>query len=102
MDSNNTNHRPVNLSKQQSKDNDFKAQEKRYFEYLQNHIATNSMVSKSLNIPQKNLTRFKRYFEKRGMLQEVYRKFCKLTGFRASYLTTNPDLMRKSINPKKS
>lgn len=102
MDSNNTNHRPVNLSKQQSKDNDFKAQEKRYFEYLKNHIATNSMVSKALNIPQKNLTRYKRYFEKRGMLKELYRKFCKLTGFRASYLTTNPDLMRKSINPKKS
>ncbi len=102
MKSKNTKHRPVNLSKLQSKDNDFKAQEKRYFEYLKTHIATNSMVSKSLNIPQKNLTRYKRYFEKRGMLKEVYRKFCKLTGFRASYLTTNPDLMRKSINPKKS
>lgn len=79
-----------------------KTQTKIYFQYLQTHIATNSMVSKATGIPQKNLTRYKRYFEKRGMLKEVYRKFCMLTGFRASYLTTNPDLMRKSINTKKS
>jgi hypothetical protein len=102
MESNNTNHRPENLSKLQNKDNNFKAQEKRYFEYLKIHIATNSMVTKATGIPQKNLTRYKREFEKKGILKEVYRKFCMLTGFRASYLTTNPDLMRKSINPKKS
>lgn len=89
-------HSPVNLSKPQSKDNEFKAQEKRYFEYLKTHIATNSMASKALNIPQKNLTRFKRYFEKRGLLKEVCHKLCKLTGFRASYLTTNQDKIQKS------
>ena len=94
-------HSLVNLSKQQSKDNYFKSQEKRYFEYLKTHTATNSMVSKALNIPQKNLTRYKRYFEKRGLLKEVCRKLCKLTGFRASYLSTNPDLMSKSNQSKK-
>jgi hypothetical protein len=102
MESNNTNHRPENLSKLQNKDNNFKAQEKRYIEYLKIHIATNSMVTKATGIPQKNLTRYKREFEKKGILKEVHRKFYMLTGFRASSLTTNPDLMRKSINPKKS
>lgn len=95
-------HSPVNLSKLQSKDSYFKAQEKQYFEYLKTNIATNSMVSKALNIPQKNLTRYKRYFEKRGLLKEVCRKLCRLTGFRASYLTTDPNLISKSNQSKKS
>lgn len=105
MESNNTNHRPVNLSKQQSKDNDFKAQEKRYFEYLKTHTATNSIVSKTLNIPQKNLTRYKRYFEKKGLLKEVAKRKCRLTGFPAWYLTTNivhivPSVLKEIRNAK--
>ena len=79
----------------------FANQSKRYFQYLQTHIATNSMVSKATGIPQKNLTRYKREFEKKGLLKEVCRKLCRLTGFRASYLTTNSDLFRKS-NLKKN
>lgn len=71
----------------------FANQSKRYFRYLQNHIATNSMVSKATGIPQKNLTRYKREFEDAGLLFEVYKGICKLTKFRATYLTTNKELL---------
>ena len=89
-------HSPVNLSKQQSKDTNPKNQEKTIFQYLQNHTATASMVSKATGIPQKCICRYKRDLEQRGLLYEVERKLCKLTGFRAWYLTTNPDLFPKS------
>jgi Cdc6-like AAA superfamily ATPase len=71
-----------------------KAQTKIYFQYLQTHIATNSMVSKATGIPQKNLTRYKREFEDAGLLFEVYKGICKLTKFRATYLTTNKALLQ--------
>lgn len=74
-----------------SKKNDNKAQMKRYFEFLKHNVATNSMCSDALGIPQKNLTRYKRKFEKNNQLWEVYRTKCKHTGHKASYLTTDPD-----------
>jgi hypothetical protein len=77
----------------QSKDTIFINQTKVYFNYLQNHIATNSMASKALNIPQKNLCRYKRELQDAGKLFEVEKKLCKLTGFRATYLTTNRALI---------
>ena len=70
-----------------------KAQTKIYFQYLQTHIATNSMVSKATGIPQKNLTRYKREFEDAGLLFEVYKGICKHTKHRATYLTTNKALL---------
>ena len=70
-----------------------KAQTKIYFQYLQNNIATNSMVSKATGIPQKNLTRYKREFEDAGLLFEVYKGICKHTKHRATYLTTNKALL---------
>ena len=70
-----------------------KAQTKIYFQYLQNNIATNSMVSKATGIPQKNLTRYKREFEDAGLLFEVYKGICKHTKHRATYLTTNKALI---------
>lgn len=77
----------------QNKDSYFKAQTKLYFEYLQTHIATNSMVSKATGIPQKNLTRYKREFEDAGLLFEVYKGICKHTKHRATYLTSNKALL---------
>ena len=71
-----------------------KAQTKIYFQYLQTHIATNSMVSKATGIPQKNLTRYKREFEDAGLLFEVYKGICKHTKHRATYLTTNKALIQ--------
>ena len=75
-----------------------KTQIKTIFHYLQNHIATASMVSKATGITQKNITRYKRDLEQRGLLYEVERKLCKLTGFRAWYITTNKKLFIPKSN----
>lgn len=71
-------------------------QKTKYFDYLKTTVATNSMVSDATGIPQKNLTRFKREFEEAGVLCELYRTICKKTKYRATYLTTNPDLFPQS------
>ena len=85
----NTNNNP--LHKRQGKDTDFKSQLKTIFQYLQKHIATASMVSAATGIPQKNVCRYKRDLEKSGRLWEIEKKLCKQTGFKAWYLTTNPE-----------
>ncbi len=77
--------------KRQDKDKDFKTQLKTIFKFLQEHIATASMVSAETGVPQKNICRYKRDLEKAGQLWETEKKLCKETGFRAWYLTTNPD-----------
>nr|NQU93081.1 hypothetical protein [Bacteroidota bacterium] len=61
------------------------------FQYLQDHIATASMVTDATGVPQKNICRYKRDLEKAGQLWEIEKKHCKKTGFKAWYLTTNPD-----------
>ncbi|WP_433834643.1 hypothetical protein [Flavobacterium anhuiense] len=97
MESNNTNNRPDNvILNKQSKYTLSSTQLKTIFEYLQNHTATASMVSEATGIPQKSICRYKRDLEKRGLLCELRKEFCKLTKFRAWYLTTNPDLFPKS------
>lgn len=97
MESNNTNHRPDNVSvTKQSKYTLSTTQLKTIFEYLQNHTATASMTAEATGIPQKSICRYKRDLEKRGLLCEVRKGFCELTKFRAWYLTTNPDLFPKS------
>lgn len=85
----NTNSNP--LHKRQGQDTDFKVQLKTIFHYLQEHTATASMVSAITRIPQKNICRYKRDLEKAGRLWETEKKLCKQTGFKAWYLTTNPD-----------
>lgn len=70
----------------------FKTQEKTIFHYLQNHIATATMVSNATGIPQKNICRYKRDLEQRDLLFEVEKKICEVTGFRAWFLSTNPNL----------
>lgn len=62
------------------------------FEYLSEHVATASMVSDATGIYQKNICRYKSDLEKRGLLKEIEKKTCKITGFKAWYITTNPDL----------
>lgn len=77
--------------KRQDKDNSHLNQLQTIFQYLQKNIATASMVTDATGVPQKNITRYKRNLEKAGMLWEVEKKLCKKTGFKAWYLTTNPD-----------
>jgi hypothetical protein len=74
----------------------FLNEQKRYFEYLKNNVATNSMVTEATGIKQKNLTRYKRTLQKIDLLFELYKGICKKTKRRATYLTTNPDLIPKT------
>lgn len=80
---------PDNLHKGQGKDNNTTTQLKTIFEYLQKEVATASMVSGATGIPQKNICRYKRDLEKAGQLKEVDKKLCRLTGFKAWYITTD-------------
>ena len=74
----------------------FKTDKQTIFEYLKEHTATASMVTEATGVPQKSICRYKRDLEKQGLLYEIEKRFCKLTGFRAWYLTTNPELFPKS------
>jgi hypothetical protein len=61
------------------------------FQYLQKHTATASMVSAATGVPQKNICRYKIDLEKVGRLWEIEKKTCRKTGFKAWYLTTDPE-----------
>lgn len=73
----------------------FENQLKIIFQYLQNNVATASMIARETGIPQKNICRYKRYLEKAGKLWEVEKKRCEETGAKAWYLTTNPRYLSK-------
>ncbi|MDR3023256.1 hypothetical protein [Chryseobacterium sp.] len=73
----------------------FENQLKIIFQYLQNNIATASMIARETGIPQKNICRYKRYLEKAGKIWEVEKKKCKETGVKAWYLTTNSKYLPK-------
>ena len=83
-----------------------KTQLQTIFHYLQEYTATAAMVSKGCNIPQKNITRYKADLEKKGLLKEVEKRKCRLTGFPAWYLSTNiihivPSVLKEIRNAKK-
>jgi hypothetical protein len=94
---NTTNTQSLNLkSLEQGKNNQIKNQKKTIFQYLQKHIATGSMIAKATGIPQKSICRYKRDLELQGILYEIEKKEYEFTGFKAWYLTTNPDLFQQS------
>ena len=68
------------------------------FHFLQHHVATASMVSAATGIKQKNICRYKRDLEKADMLWEIERKPCRITHFKAWYLTTDPGKATKRSN----
>lgn len=78
------------------KDKYLKAQFYKVYNYLQKNTATNTMVSKATNVPQKNICRIKRRLEKEGKLQELHKGLCKITKTPAFYLTTNTKLFRNN------
>ena len=82
---------PISEAVKQNKNSYFQSQLQTIFQYLQNHVATASMVSEATGISQKNICRFKRDMELAGILWEIEKKVCKATGFKAWYLTTNPE-----------
>lgn len=71
-------------------------QEKIVFEYLKNHVASATMVTYATGIPQKCITRYKRNYEKEGLLVQLKKDRCKLTRRYVWYLTTNKDLFPKT------
>lgn len=77
--------------KRQGKGTTHLNQLKTIFQYLQKHIATASMVADATGIYQKNICRYKRDLEKAGRLWEIKKAICQKTGFRAWYLTTDPN-----------
>lgn len=96
METNNSHSLENILSIPQDKIKERKHQKKTIFHYLEDYIATTSMVSDATGVPQNSICRYKKDLEKQGLLFEVEKQPCKLTGFLAWYLTTNPDLLPKS------
>jgi DNA-binding MarR family transcriptional regulator len=90
-------HSPGFNSLRQDKDNLFIAQKKIVFDYLKRNTATASMVSEATGITQKNVTRYKRILEKEGFLMVLFKSKCKLTGFIASYLTSNVSIIKTLV-----
>ena len=84
------NHRTA-LYDRQSKGKEFQNQLKTIFHYLKENTATASMVADETGIPQKNICRYKRDLQLSGRLWEVEKRYCKKTGFKAYYLTTDPE-----------
>jgi hypothetical protein len=82
---------------EQGKDNLFIAQKKTVYDYLKRNTATASMVSEATGVTQKNLTRYKRNLEQEGFLKVLFKSQCKLTGFMASYLTTNESIIKTLV-----
>lgn len=74
----------------QNKDSKRQAQIKTIFAFLQNNVATASMIAEATGIPQKCITRYKRDLELSNRLWEVNQGYCQLTGHLAYYLTTDP------------
>lgn len=73
----------------QSKDTQFKNELTTIFQYLQENVCTASMLSEATGIKQKNICRYKRDLEAQGHLKELYRNYCKTTGFKAWYITAD-------------
>jgi hypothetical protein len=68
------------------------------FSFLQENVATATMVSAATGVPQKSICRFKRDLELKGKLFEVKKAPCKITNCLAWYITTNPELLDENLN----
>lgn len=86
------------INNRHNKDKFYRNQLHTVYSYLQNHIATATMVSEATGIPQKCICRYKRYLEKLGLLWEVKIGYCQITGYTASYLTTNLKIQNNQSN----
>lgn len=78
----------------------FRNQARIFYNFLYTQVATCSMAAAATSISQKNLTRFKRRFEKEGLLWVVRIGICRHTKHRAQYLTTNPAWATDTLTPK--
>jgi len=74
---------------------DHVTERQRFYSFLTNRICTCSEAAQALGIMQKNLCRYKRYFERKGLLWEVFRSNCPITGYQAWHITTNINFCQK-------
>ncbi len=79
----------------------FDSQMEVFTHYLTEHTATCAMVSAETGIPEKNLTRYKKELEDKGLLRVLFVATCKHTRFKAGYLTTNPEIIQSLKGGKK-
>lgn len=56
------------------------------------------MISKATGIPRKSLTSCKKKLEISGLLREVEKQKCKITGCLSWYLTCKPDFVNSNKN----
>jgi len=82
--------------KRQRKSKGSKPQKQIIFSYLKENTVTASMVCAETGIPQKSFCRRKRELEKAGLLWEVVKERCAITGCKAWFLTTDPDKVPNS------
>lgn len=81
---------PGNLLNRLNKVTDTPSQLQTIFCYLQQHNATTAMVSFETGVPRKSICRYKRDLELAGLLWEIVKTQCEVTGYKAWYLTTDP------------
>lgn len=67
--------------------------------FLKYNVGTNTMISKATGISRSSICRAKRDLEQKGLIFEVERKSCKITGFPAWYLTANKELIQNRNRP---
>lgn len=60
------------------------------FCFLKKNVATASQVSAATNVPHKNICRYKRDLEMAGLLAEIKKDKCPITGFKAWFITCDP------------
>ena len=73
----------------EGKDTAFNNQMKVVYNFLKDNVCTASEIEERTGIKQKNITRYKRTLQKANQLWVVCKKHCRITGFRAEYLTTD-------------
>jgi predicted transcriptional regulator of viral defense system len=75
--------------KKWGKDRGYLTERQRFYNYLKKRICTCTEAAMALGIAQKNLCRYKRHLERKGLLWEVFRSGCPITGHPAWFITTN-------------
>lgn len=79
---------------QQGKYNQFKSELLRVRAYLAEHNASATMTAFALNIYRPNLCRHKHELQQSGVLAVTHRGRCSATGFKADYLTCDPEKVK--------
>src|SRR5688572_4894990 len=83
------------------KDKDFRSETMQMCEFLKNSPATAAEVSIRLGIWRPNVCRHKRDLQKAGKLVELKKGICPITGFKAAFLTCDPDIiLKKKLQPE--